>query len=158
MTGMVTDALSDWGGWDDRDRDHPFGLYAAVREHGPVHPVTLTDGHPAWLVVGFDEARSALKDVRLSKDMHAAMALDGKVVAEGLPGPEFARHMLAVDRPDHTRLRRLVSSAFTARTVEGLRPRVQEIVDNLLDALSDRGPAAGRSTWSPASLSRCRSR
>ena len=63
-------------------------------------------------------------------------------MAEGLPGPEFARHMLAVDPPDHTRLRRLVSSAFSMRRVEDLRPRVQTIVDDLLDALADRDPDA----------------
>ncbi len=74
--------------------------------------------------------------------MHAALALGGGVVAEGLPGPEFARHMLAVDPPDHTRLRRLVSSAFSMRRVEGLRPRVQAIVDDLLDVLADRDPEA----------------
>jgi cytochrome P450 len=107
-----------------------------------VHHVTLADGHDAWLVIGHDEAKLALNDPRLSKDMHAALALGGGVVAEGLPGPEFARHMLAVDPPDHTRLRRLVSSAFSPRRVEGLRPRVQAIVDDLLDVLADRDPEA----------------
>ena len=92
--------------------------------------------------MGYDEARHALNDSRFSKDMHAALALGGGVVAEGLPGPEFARHMLAVDPPDHTRLRRLVTSAFSMRSVEGLRPRVQAIVDDLLDVLADRDPDA----------------
>jgi cytochrome P450 len=105
-----------------------------------VHHVTLADGHDAWLVVGHDEARLALNDHRISKDMLAALAADSEVVAEGLPGPEFSRHMLAVDPPDHTRLRRLVSSAFSMRRVEGLRPRVQSIVDDLLDALAHRDP------------------
>jgi cytochrome P450 len=107
-----------------------------------VHHVTLADGHDAWLVVGHDEARSALNDPRLSKDMHAALARSGAVVAEGLPGPDFARHMLAVDPPDHTRLRHLVSSAFSMRTVERLRPRIQGIVDDLLDALAALDPEA----------------
>jgi cytochrome P450 len=135
----VDAALKSWGTFD---RDNPFQLFAEVRERGPVHHVTLADGHEAWLVVGEDEARLALKDVRISKDMRAALAMEGGVVAEGLPGPEFARHMLAVDPPDHTRLRRLVSSAFSVRTVQGLRPRVQAIVDDLLDALAARDPGA----------------
>ena len=97
-------------------------MFASVRELGPVHPVTLADGHDAWLVVGYEEARAALNDARLSKDMLAALATGGGVVAEGLPGPAFARHMLSVDPPDHSRLRRLVSSAFTPRRVEALRP------------------------------------
>src|SRR5207244_6392372 len=105
----------------------------------PVHEVTLSDGHDAWLIVGHAEARSALNDARLSKDMQAALASDGEVVAEGLPGPAFARHMLVVDPPDHTRLRRLVSAAFSVRRVEGLRPRVQAIVDDLLDQVAAQG-------------------
>ena len=108
----------------------------------PVHAVTLADGHDAWLVVGYEEARIALNDPRLSKDMHAALATGAGVVAEGLPGPSFARHMLSVDPPDHSRLRRLVSAAFTPRRVEALRPRVQAVVDDLLDAMAAAGPDA----------------
>jgi cytochrome P450 len=129
-------------GWGTGDRDNPFPLFADVRELGPVHHVTLADGHDAWLVVGYDEARQALNDARFSKDMHAALATGGGVVAEGLPGPEFARHMLAVDPPDHTRLRRLVSAAFSTRRVETLRSRVQAIVDDLLDVVAAGDPDA----------------
>ena len=135
--GQVTEALAAWGSYD---RDDPFPLFARVRELGPVHAVTLADGHGAWLVVRYDEARAALNDPRLSKDMHAALATGAGVVAEGLPGPAFARHMLSVDPPDHTRLRRLVSAAFFPRRIEELRPRVQAIVDDLLDDVGADGP------------------
>ncbi|HSB85470.1 MAG TPA: cytochrome P450 [Ilumatobacteraceae bacterium] len=135
----TTEALGAWGTYD---RDDPFPLFAAVRELGTVHAVTLADGHDAWLVVGYEEARTALNDPRLSKDMHAALATGSGVVAEGLPGPAFARHMLSVDPPDHSRLRRLVSAAFTPRRVEALRPRVQAVVDDLLDAIAAAGPDA----------------
>src|SRR4051794_2657633 len=133
----TTEALGAWG---DFDRDNPFPLYGEVREQGAVFPVTLADGHDAWLVVRYEEARAALNDFRLSKDMLAALASGEGVVAEGLPGPAFARHMLSVDPPDHTRLRRLVSSAFTPRRVEELRPRVQELIDDLLDEIAAQGP------------------
>ena len=133
----MTDALAAWGAYD---RDDPFPVFAEVREVGAVQQVKLADGHAAWLVVRHDEARAALNDSRLSKDMHAALATGSDVVAEGLPGPAFARHMLSVDPPDHTRLRRLVSAAFSPRTVEALRPRVQTIVDDLLDNLAAREP------------------
>ncbi len=126
--------------WGTHDRDHPFELYAELRERGPVHAVTLADGHDAWLIVGFDEARVALNETRFSKDMRAALAANSEVAAEGLPGPDFARHMLVVDPPDHTRLRRLVSAAFSPRRVESLRPRVQTVIDGLLDAIASRGP------------------
>jgi cytochrome P450 len=135
---MIADALAAWG---DYDRDDPFPLFEQVRRLGPVHEVTLVDGHDAWLVVGHAEARVALNDTRLSKDMQAAMT-DSGVVAEGLPGPVFARHMLAVDPPDHTRLRRLVASAFSVRRIEGLEAPVRAMVDGLLDAVADRGPDA----------------
>jgi cytochrome P450 len=127
------EALAAWGAYD---LDDPFPMFAAVRARGPVHPVTLADGHAAWLVVGYEEARAALNDARFSKDMQAALAASSDVVAEGLPGPAFARHMLLVDPPDHTRLRRLVASAFTIRRVEALRPRVQMIIDELLDGIA----------------------
>ena len=119
----VNAALKAWGA---DYRDNPFAVFADVRRRGAVHPVTLVDGHDAWLVVRHDEARAALNDQRLSKDMHAALAADAGVVSEGLPGPAFARHMLTVDPPDHTRLRRLVSSAFSPRRIEALRPRIQD--------------------------------
>ncbi len=133
----VDRALAAWGA---TDRDDPFPLFAAVQRRGAVQAVTLADGHAAWLVTGAAEVRSALNDTRLSKNMHAAFAADGAVVAEGLPGPALAHHMLAVDPPDHTRLRRLVAGAFTTRRVEDLRPHVQEIVDELLDRIVERGP------------------
>ena len=135
-TSLRHPALDAWG---DHDRDDPFPLFAQVRAAGPVHPVRLADGHPAWLVVGHAEAKAALNDPRLSKDMHAALARSGELVAEGLPGPALARHMLAVDPPDHTRLRRLAAPAFSRRRVDGLEDRVRAIVAQLLDGLAARG-------------------
>jgi cytochrome P450 len=135
---MTTEeAFAAWGAYD---RNDPFPIFAEARERGPVHRVTLTDGHVAWLAVRYDEARSLLNDPRLSKNMQAAMAASPDVVAEGLPGPGFARHMLVVDPPDHTRLRRLVSAAFSLRRIEALRPHVQTIIDGLLDEVAARGP------------------
>src|SRR5690348_5850565 len=133
---MLDESLAAWG---DFDRDNPFPLFEQVRRHGPVHRVRLADGHEAWLIVGYDEARAALNDPRISKDMQAALAASGATVAEGLPGPAFARHMLAVDPPDHTRLRRLASAAFSRSRMMALRPHVQAIVDRLLDDLEASG-------------------
>ena len=141
--------------WGSFDRDNPFPLFAEVREQGPVHPITLADGHAAWLVVGYDEAKLMLNDTRLSKDMQAAFASGEGVLAEGLPGPAFAHHMLAVDPPDHTRLRRLVASAFSLRRIERLEPRVREIIGGLLDASPRPGPTP-RSISSRTSRTPCR--
>jgi cytochrome P450 len=136
MTVRRHPALDAWGGYDP---DNPYPLFAHVQAAGPVHQVTLADGHRAWLIVGHAEARAALNHPGLSKDMHAALARDGAVVAEGLPGPAFARHMLSVDPPDHTRLRRLASAAFSRPRIAAMRPRVQAIADGLLDDLQACG-------------------
>ncbi len=138
----MTDTLTAWGGWEPAIRDDPFSHFAAARTRCPVQRVRLADGHPAWVVLGYDAARQALYDPRISKDMLAALQEAGDVVAEGLPGPEFSRHMLNVDPPDHTRLRRLVSRAFVPSRVAALEPAIRRIADRLLDVLDDAGPGA----------------
>jgi cytochrome P450 len=138
----MADTLTTWGGWGPAIRDDPFGHFARARARCPVQRVRLADGHPAWLVLGYDAARRALNDPRISKDMLAALEDNGDVVAEGLPGPEFSRHMLNVDPPDHTRLRRLVSRAFVPSRVAALEPAIRAIADHLLDELDGAGPGA----------------
>jgi cytochrome P450 len=131
-----------WGGWPPAVRDDPDPYFAEVRSRCPVQPVRLSDGHDAWVILGHEAARQALNDPRISKDMLAALADDPEVVAEGLPGPAFSRHMLNVDPPDHTRLRRLVAKAFLPSRVAALEPRIQDLTDDLLDHLAAQGPEA----------------
>ncbi len=126
-------ALDQWG---DHDPDRPFPLYDRVLGSGPVHDVTLSDGHRAVLVLGYTATREALTHPDLSKDMLAALADGDSVVAEGLPGPAFARHMLSVDPPDHTRLRKLAAGAFRRARMEALEPRIRELADELLGELA----------------------
>ena len=104
--------------------------------------VRLADGHPAWVVLGYDAARQALNDPRIPKDMLAALQDNGDVVAEVLPGPEFSRHMLNVDPPVHTRLRRLVSRAFAPSRIAAPKPAIRAIASDLLDELAAAGPDA----------------
>jgi cytochrome P450 len=138
----MAETLATWGGWEPAIRDDPFGHFAEARAGCPVQRARLADGHAAWIVLGYDAARQALADPRISKDMLAALQDSGDVVAEGLPGPEFSRHMLNVDPPDHTRLRRLVSRAFVPSRIAALEPAVRAIADNLLDDLETAGPDA----------------
>ena len=138
----MTETLASWGGWEPAIRDDPFGHFAEARAGCPVQRVRLADGHPAWVVLGYDAGRQALNDPRISKDMLAALAEAGDVVAEGLPGPEFSRHMLNVDPPDHTRLRRLVSRAFVPGRIAALEPAIRAIASSLLDELDAAGPGA----------------
>jgi cytochrome P450 len=136
----MADDLATWGGWEPAIRDDPFGHFADARARYPVQKARLADGHPAWIVLGYDAARQVLNDPRISKDMLAALAEAGDVVAEGLPGPEFSRHMLNVDPPDHTRLRRLVSRAFAPPRIAALEPAIRAIASYLLDELDAAGP------------------
>lgn len=135
----VATALRRWGAWPPAVRDDPFPLFAEVRATATVHRVRLADGHDACVVLGYDEARQALNDARLSKDMLAALDGHPDVVAAGLPGPAFSRHMLNVDPPDHTRLRRLVARAFLPGRVAALEPAVTAIANHLLDTLAGAG-------------------
>ncbi|MDT9692050.1 cytochrome P450 [Streptomyces sp. P9(2023)] len=113
---------------------NPYPYYAELRESGPVHHVRMPDGWEFWLVVGHEEGRAALTDPRLVK---SPSVIGFVPVDEEVIGP----NLLAVDPPDHTRLRKLVAREFTARRVEALRPRVQELADELADAMAPSGRA-----------------
>src|SRR3954454_5048890 len=116
--------------------------HAALAATGPVHRIILPNGTPAWLLTGYDAVRAALSDPRLVKS-------PGPTPLEGLLPPDVSAAMnsdlLHNDPPDHTRLRRLVSGAFTRRRVDALAPRIQQIADGLLDdltgALAEHGEA-----------------
>lgn len=121
---------------------------ARLRETTPVRFVVLPGGFPVWLVTGHAEARAAMTDPRLSSHhvydrlerMRLAAAGAGED-AESLFAPELAQNLLNLDPPDHTRLRKLVSAVFTTRSVAPLRPRIEEITDELLDAMAAAGEA-----------------
>jgi cytochrome P450 len=123
----------------------PYPAYAWLRTHAPVHKAALPSGVQAWLVTRYTDARQALADQRLSKnpEQHTERAAHGKGKI-GIPGERSANlmtHLLNIDPPDHTRLRRLVSKAFTPRRVAAFEPRVRELADQLIDAFADRGEA-----------------
>jgi cytochrome P450 len=109
--------------------------YAQLAEAGPIHRIVLPTGEPAWLITGYHEVRQVLHDPRLVKS-EATQANVGR----GLLPPEvfaaMAHHMLNRNPPDHTRLRRLVTAAFTRRRVEQLAPRIHQITDELLDSMA----------------------
>ncbi|MEU9477422.1 cytochrome P450 [Streptomyces sp. NPDC048191] len=125
----------DLGEYAEELLHDPHAVYARLRERGPVHrvcPPGADEGYESWLVVGYEEARAALADPRLAKD---GSRIDVRFLDEDLIG----RHLLATDPPQHTRLRGLVARAFTMRRVERLRPRVQQITDDLLDEMLPAG-------------------
>lgn len=121
----------DLGEFGDAFRRDPHPVYAELRARGPVHRIRLPEAdedYETWLVVGYEEARAALADPRLAKD---GAKIGVTFVDQALVG----RYLLVTDPPQHTRLRSLVTRAFTMRRVEQLRPRVRQITDGLLDEM-----------------------
>ena len=122
----------------------PYPAYAWLREHAPVHKTALPSGVDAWLVTRYRDAKLALADPRLSKNPvhHAESAhAKGKTGIPGERNADLMTHLLNIDPPDHTRLRRLVSKAFTPRRVAEFAPRVQELTDRLIDGFAADGSA-----------------
>jgi cytochrome P450 len=119
--------------------DDPYPAYRALREQDPVHHTPFG----FWLLFAYDDVMRMLRDPKLSVDdrnatpgpLQAAMR---EAVGE-LDEERGSHAMLNLDPPDHTRLRRLVSKAFTPRAIEALRPRIQELVDAALDRAADTG-------------------
>ena len=121
--------------------DDPYPHYATVRDAAPVYQ------HPFgfWLLTRYEDVawllRAAMsvedRNVTDSPMMQYRDEIFGRTGAE----PPSALSMLDRDPPDHTRLRRLVSKAFTPRSIEALRPRITELVDGMLDELAEAGRA-----------------
>ncbi|WNM33097.1 cytochrome P450 [Streptomyces sp. Li-HN-5-11] len=119
---------------------HPPTGYDPLRATRPLTRVTLYDGRPAWLVTGHGLARQLLADPRLSTDR----------TRDDFPAPTSrfaaARNrrvaLLGVDDPRHRTQRRMMIPSFTLKRATALRPRIQRIVDGLLDAMIAQGPPA----------------
>ena len=113
----------------------PYPAYAALRDLGPIHYDARTDH---WLVTRHADVRALLRDPRFGRTYlhvatHAEMGRPEEP-PEHAPFWHVIRNgMLDREPPDHTRLRSLVSRAFTPRTVERMRARVQAVVDGLID-------------------------
>ncbi|MFD7658205.1 cytochrome P450 [Actinosynnema sp. NPDC059797] len=130
----MTDALFG----PDYLRD-PHPALRALREQGPVHRAVLPNKLPVWVVVGHEAARAVLADERVAKD-HRRLGeiMSAKLEAAGGEprlSALYRGNMLLTDPPDHTRLRGLLAKDFTSRRVERLRPRVERLTAELLDAM-----------------------
>jgi cytochrome P450 len=117
---------------------NPYPMYKALREEAPVSWNELFE---AWIFTRYADVDAILMDQRFSVDRSKAQTRFSEMIKQQQEefGPfSQAPTMLTSDPPEHTRLRRLVSKAFTPRAVENLRPRIREIIDTLLDSVSDR--------------------
>ena len=121
--------------------DNPYPHYAVMRAQAPVYQ------HPFgfWLLTGYDEVSWLLRaGLSVEVDNLASDSLFRQMREETFGTTEKLRaaiSMLDRDPPDHTRLRRLVSKAFTPRAIQALRPKITELVDGMLDAMAERGQA-----------------
>ncbi|WP_433090264.1 cytochrome P450 [Dactylosporangium sp. CA-052675] len=116
-------------------RADPYPRYARLREISPI--VRAEDG--ALVVTGYGDCQTVVRDGRLAHMPPDMLAFAGFPDWRERPAlMQLFTSMLTLNPPDHTRLRRLVSSAFTARRVAALRPAIERLVGELLDAMSAR--------------------
>ncbi|WP_202638651.1 cytochrome P450 family protein [Bailinhaonella thermotolerans] len=128
---MDTSAL-----WTAETKADPFPVYSMMRKEAPVCRVVTPEGFEIWMITRYEDVRQALTDPRLANATEHAPEWLRSLGLVGEGDASLGRHLLTVDPPEHTRLRRLVSKAFTRGRMEALRPRVQRITDELLDAMA----------------------
>jgi cytochrome P450 len=125
----------------------PIAFSARLRAQGAILPFYgLIGKEGSWLVTQYDDVVAILKDPRFIKDPHRLapppQGEQAKSEEEATILNSFLknrRDLLVTDPPDHTRLRGLVSKAFTPRMIEHLRPRIQQLADELLDVVQEQG-------------------
>jgi cytochrome P450 len=143
---------------DPEYREQAFERYEEMRARCPVSRAIITSGdggvdeqsvfrRPLWLVTDYEVGSRALLDRAITVDMTSV--LTPEQLAQMPETPEvfqpLRRNILTVDPPDHTRLRKLVQPSFTASAIEKLRPRIQQITDDLLDAVEATAAERGES-------------
>ena len=124
--------------------ENPYPVYGLLRTVRPIlqMPIPDYDGPGVWFLTRYAEVEAALRDPRLSVDRLQAPIIRENL--ERLPafvrqGQDGTRSMLVMDPPDHTRVRKLVNQAFTPRRVAKLRPRLEAVVQGLLDEAERAG-------------------
>jgi nocardicin N-oxygenase len=123
--------------FDEPVRLEPDPLYARLREEEPLARVRSPYGRESWLVTRWEAARTVLADPLFSR-----AAAIGPDAPRSTPMWPKADAMVALDPPDHTRLRRLVAPAFTTRRIDRLRARAERLLDSMLDEMVRQGPPA----------------
>jgi cytochrome P450 len=116
---------------------HPSPDYAGLRERCPVPLIELPDGTRAYLATRHADVRQVFTDQRFSR---AAAAGPNRPTRE--LGSLAEDSLIGMDPPRHTMMRRVVSHAFTPRRVEELRPRVAELINQMIDQMAAAGPPA----------------
>lgn len=140
---MSTDGALATTPWDPEARADPHGFWHSVRDREPVlraiGPVT---GRPFWYLTRYEDCVEALHHPSIGHSPELHLPPEELYFPTDTEGPfdVLGRNMLFSDPPDHTRLRRLVRDGFSKRTIDRLRPRVEEVAKSLLDATTPGEP------------------
>ncbi|MEV4144583.1 cytochrome P450 [Amycolatopsis sp. NPDC049691] len=115
-----------------------------LRSVRPVSPMVFPDGHEGWLVTGYEAVRQMMADTRFSSRLdldvvHVPYETPGMPVATE-PSPQLPGMFIAMDPPDHGRLRKRLTGAFTVKRMKQLEERIAEVVEQQLDHLSRLTP------------------
>ncbi|GLZ77902.1 cytochrome P450 [Actinorhabdospora filicis] len=115
-----------------------------ARQNRPVCPMVFHDGHAGWLVTGYEEVRQLMADNRFSSRqdlgvLHVPNEIPGMPTPTE-PSPQVPGLFIAMDPPDHTRLRRKLTGAFTVRRMKELEEHIAEITERQLDAMARLTP------------------
>jgi len=132
----MTDAIELAPFHEDSYYQDPAGFFARLREERPVAPVRVPAYGRVWFVTRYADVRAVLTDPRMAKDVRR---WPGGPRSRPSEATGVGAHMLHVDPPHHTRMRRVVQKAFTPRRAAQLRPRAEEVAAGLLDEMADRG-------------------
>ncbi|GGU26866.1 cytochrome P450 [Lentzea flava] len=122
----------------------PPSRITLLRQTSPVSPMLFPDGHEGWLVTGYDEVRQVLADTRFSSRqdlgiLHVPFPTPG-MPEQTEPSPQTPGLFISMDPPDHTRLRRKLTGAFTVKRMKSLEEGVIEITERQLDAMAKLTP------------------
>lgn len=130
----------------DRDAGpfDPPSQITAVRGARPVSPMVFPDGHEGWLVTGYDAVRQVMADTRFSNRqdlgvIHVPYETPG-MPAAAEPSPQTPGLFISMDPPDHTRLRRKLTGAFTVKRMKQLEEQIADITERQLDELARLTP------------------
>ncbi|MEV4051179.1 cytochrome P450 [Amycolatopsis sp. NPDC049688] len=129
----------------DRDAgpfDPPSAL-TRLRDARPVSPLVFPDGHEGWLVTGYEEVRQMMADTRFSSRLDLDVIhvpYETGMPAATEPSPQIPGMFIAMDPPDHSRLRRKLTGAFTVKRMKQLEEHIAEVVERQLDHLARLAP------------------
>jgi cytochrome P450 len=125
--------------FDPSFAEDPYPQWQRLREHAPVHQTSIG----FWVLTRYDDVLRFVRDPALSVEDRNARPGPLEELARQVLGDDHEERgshaMLNLDAPDHTRLRKLVSKAFTPKVIERLRPRIQQLVDEALDRVASTG-------------------